>query len=108
MKRHKLTADESQNQYKGGIVDDRVRSLITEDKGLADYYRKKALSSVNNTIPFLEPKYQLSLKLIYSLYQQIFDKIDCENSSFSTAELNPTPAEVQQQIDFTVKHFKAV
>ena len=108
LKRHKLTANEIQNLCKSGIVDDRVRSLFTEYKRLADYYRKRALKSVNETIPYLKPKYQLSLKLIYSLYQQIFDKIDCENGSFSTAELNPTPAEVQQQIDFTVKNFKAV
>ncbi len=108
LKRHKLTVDEIQNQCKAGIVDDRVRSLFTEYKRLADYYRKRALNSVNKTILFLEPKYQLSLKLIYSLYLQTFDKIDCENGSFSTTELNPTPAEVQQQIDFTVKNFKAV
>jgi len=107
LKRHKLTADEIQNLCISGIVDDRVRSLFADYKRVADYYRKKALNSVNNTIPYLKPKYQLSLNLIYSLYLQIFDKIDCENGSFSTAELNPTPAEVQEQIDFTVKNFKA-
>ena len=108
LKRHSLTAAEIQNLCKSGIVDDRVRSLFADYKRLADYYRKKALNSVNNTIPYLKPKYQLSLKLVYSLYMQIFDKIDCENGSFSTAELNPTPAEVQEKIDFTVKNFKAV
>ena len=108
LKRHNLTPSEIQSLCQSNIVDGRVRSLFAEYKRLADYYRKRALNSVNKTIPFLEPKYQLSLKLIYSLYLQIFDKIDCENGSFSTTELNPTPAEVQQQIDFTVKHFKAV
>ena len=108
LKRHKLTTNEIQALCKSGIVDDRVRSLFADYKRLADYYRKKALISVNDTIPYLIPKYQLSLNLIYSLYLQIFDKIDCENGSFSTSELNPTPAEVQEQIDFTVKNFKAV
>ncbi|MEE8149979.1 MAG: squalene/phytoene synthase family protein [candidate division Zixibacteria bacterium] len=106
--RHNLKPGEIQSLCKSNIVDDRVRSLFNEYKRLADYYRKRALISVNDTIPYLKPKYQLSLKLVYSLYQQIFDKIDCENGSFSTAELNPTPAEVQEKIDFTVKNFKAV
>ena len=108
LKRHKLTADEIRNLCNNGIVDDRVRSLFVDYKRLANYYRTKALSAVNNTIPYLKPKYQLSLNLIYSLYLQIFDKIDCESGSFSASELNPTPAEVQEQIDFTVKYFKAV
>ncbi len=106
--RHNLKPSEIQSLCKSSIVDDRVRSLFNEYKRLADYYRKRALKSVNDTIPYLKPKYQLSLKLVYSLYLQIFDKIDCENGSFSTAELNPTPAEVQEKIDFTVKNFKAV
>ena len=108
LKRHNLTADEIQALCKSGIVDDRIRSLFADYKRLADYYRNRALSSVNNTIPYLQPKYQLSLTLIYSLYLQIFEKIDCEKGCFSTQELNPSPTEIQEKIDFTVRNFKAV
>lgn len=108
LKKHELTPAEIQALCKSSIIDDRIRSLFADYKRLADYYRIRALSSVNNTIPYLQPKYQLSLKIIYSLYLQIFDKIDCENGSFSTQELNTSPTEVQEQIDFTVKNFNFV
>jgi len=108
LKQHNLTPAEIQALCKSGIVDERIRSLFADYKRLADYYRKWALKTVNKTVPYLKPKYQLSLNLIYSLYLQIFDKIDCEKGGFTAEELNPTPVEVQKQIDFTVKNFKAV
>jgi phytoene/squalene synthetase len=108
LQQHDLTAEKIRSLCKSGIVDQRIRNVFSDYKKMADYYRSRALQTVEKTIPSLRPKYQLSLNLIYSLYLQIYDSIDCEKGSFSTEELNPTPAEVQQQIDVTVKNFRPV
>ena len=65
----------------------------------ADYYRYEARQTIDKIGTHLEPRYRLSLEVIYSLYLQIFERIDVANGRFTTEELNPSPEEVQDRID---------
>lgn len=74
------------------------REVIREYKQIAGKYgeeTKKVLKSLENR---LDNRYVLSLKIIFHLYQSIYDRIDPDNGSFSTAELNPGPEEVQASV----------
>lgn len=92
---------------KTGQLTSNIRSLIGIYHNLADYYRKKARLRLDQLSPSLEPKYRLSLELIYSLYSQIFTRIEPNSGKLDTATTNPTPEEVQVAIIQTVNKFNA-
>ena len=45
----------------------------------------------------LQPRYRLSLEMIYQLYLQIFERIDPQQGTFTGAELQPEPAEIDRR-----------
>jgi hypothetical protein len=53
----------------------------------------------------MEPRYQLSLEIIFSLYLMVFERIDVENGSFTSFELNPTPEETKKRVWETIIKF---
>jgi hypothetical protein len=53
----------------------------------------------------MEPSYRLSLEIIFSLYLMVFERIDPENGSFTSAELNPSPAETRERVFETIMNF---
>ncbi len=103
--RNSLTAVELQIFAQSGEVDDRFRNLAATYLRIADYYRLRARSTIDRVLPQLEPRYQLSLEIIYGLYSQIFDRIDAERGSFSTAALNPSAEEVGGRIEQIISSF---
>ena len=62
--------------------ENKFRQLIRFYKNIADYFREKALGQLHSLGPRLEPRYQLSLQMIYTLYNQIFEKIEPETGYF--------------------------
>jgi hypothetical protein len=54
----------------------------------------------------LEPRYQLSLEIIFGLYLLVFEKIDVQNGRFTTEELNPTPEETKERVYKTIMNFE--
>lgn len=84
------------------------RQLMKEYHAFAEYYRHKARQALNKTSAHLEPRYQLSLEILYSLYLQIFERIDIVNGNFTPMELNPTPQEVHMRIYRVVSSFGIV
>jgi len=90
----------------GADIPDEFRKLIGRYRNLAEYYRRRARSAIDTVRPELAPAYQLSLEIIYSLYLQIFERIDHSNGRFTAEELNPAPPEVQERIQRTVKSFR--
>jgi phytoene/squalene synthetase len=88
-----------------GHIDSAVRDLITSYKSIAEYYRLKARVRMDEIKPFLDPRYQLSYEMIYSLYLQIFERIDPVAGHFTTEELNPPPEEVAARIQSTIATF---
>ena len=91
----------------GREIADGLRRLIAKYVELTERYRQIARSHIDGIMPLLEPRYRLSLELIYNLYLQIFEKIDPDRGTFTKAELNPSPAEVQQRIDRTISSFES-
>jgi len=78
---------------------------MKEYRSLAEEYRNTARVTLDELK--LEPRYALSLEIIYNLYLQIFERIDVDGK-FTTSELNPLPEEVKQRIDVTISSFNQV
>jgi len=89
----------------GKPVNDNFRNLIKPYYKLADQLRKKTYDIIRDISPFLEPRYQLSLQVIFNLYLLVFERIDIQNGRFTTEELNPTPDETRQRVYETIMDF---
>lgn len=103
--KHNLTCDNLWSFAKGKAVPSTFRDLMADYVSIADYYRLKARIVLDDIIPLLQPKYQLSLEIIYSLYCQIFERINIKSGNFSETELNPTGDEIKRRIDQTIDNF---
>jgi phytoene/squalene synthetase len=91
-----------------GIPSDDFKALMRDYVAKGEYYRTRARRSVEETLPLLEPRYQLSLELIYGLYNQIFSRVDPERADFSPKALHPSEAELEQEIRRLVEQFRPV
>lgn len=90
----------------GKPVDDKLRSLIKPYYELAGEYRTKTFEILNTVSPLLEPRYRLSLEIIFNLYLMVFERIDLINGMFTTEELNPTPEETGDRVYRIIMDFK--
>ncbi len=89
----------------GSQVTGGFRNLIWEYHGIADKYRKETIEIMKKIGPIMEPAYKLSLEIIFNLYLLVFERIDPENGSFTSAELNPSPAETRERVFETIMNF---
>ena len=103
---HNLTRDNLRSVAEGKLISSKFRHLMADYVSFTDYYRLKARHELDNVIPLLQPKYQLSLEMIYSLYFQIFERINIRSGNFSEAELNPTGDEIKSRIAQTIDNFR--
>ncbi|MBR9682508.1 MAG: squalene/phytoene synthase family protein [Candidatus Aenigmarchaeota archaeon] len=106
MIQNKLTTKKLKDIANGVKINNEFRNMMKKYYNYTNSYRKKAEQMVNSTSVHLEPRYQISLKIIYDLYNQIFDKIDITNGEFTTKELNPSTKEVKNRIKMTISSFK--
>lgn len=79
------------------------RHLMKKYYSIADDYKNKSRQMLDRLD--LEPKYLLSLEILYSLYMQIFERIDVANGNFTASELNPSTEEVKERINQTILSF---
>jgi len=100
-----LTREKLREFAMGEPVDNKFRSLIRHYYDLADEYRMKTYDVIKEIRPMLEPRYQLSLEIIFNLYLMVFEKIDLVNGRFTTMELNPTPSETRERVLRTIMDF---
>ena len=91
----------------GKPVNKNFRNLIKQYYSLADEYRLKTYDIIKEIRPFLEPRYQLSLDIIFDLYLMVFERIDIKNGKFTTEELNPTPEETKERVYNIILNFKS-
>ena len=89
----------------GAEITSGFREMIRELYAVADNYRQKTYEVMQSIKPQLEPRSQLSLEIIFSLYLMVFERIDIENGTFTTEELNPTPQEIKEQVWKVMKEF---
>ncbi|MFA5819988.1 MAG: squalene/phytoene synthase family protein [Bacteroidales bacterium] len=90
----------------GKPVDSKFRNLIKQYYLLADEYRLETYDVIKQIRPMLEPRYQLSLEIIFSLYLMVFERIDVKKGRFTTEELNPTPEEIKERVYKTIMNFE--
>jgi phytoene/squalene synthetase len=92
----------------GMPVDQGFRNMISELYKVADIYRLKTYEMIQEIKPLVEPRGQLSLEIIFALYLMVFERIDIENGTFTTEELNPTPEEIKERVWQVIVGFEAV
>jgi phytoene synthase len=90
----------------GGTINKGFRDLMNEYYKTADDYRHKTYNAIKEIRACLEPRYQLSLLIIFNLYLMVFERIDIQNGKFTAEELNPTPAEVKKRVYEIIKEFQ--
>jgi phytoene/squalene synthetase len=84
------------------------RNLMREYYQIADGYRKQTWKVLEELEPVLEPRYYLSLLIIFNLYLMVFERIDPDQGSFTAAELNPSPAEIHGRVARTIREFRCL
>jgi phytoene/squalene synthetase len=104
--KYKLSRKKMQEFANGSPIDNNFRNLIKHYYLLADEYRLKTYDVIKQISPMLEPRYQLSLEIIFGLYLMVFEKIDVQNGRFTTEELNPTPEETKERVYKTIMNFE--
>ena len=91
----------------GSFITDGFRNLIRELYEVAGFYRIKTYEMIQEIRPFVEPRGQLSLEIIFALYLMVFERIDIKNGTFTTMELNPTPDEIKERVWKVIVEFEA-
>lgn len=100
-----LTRKDLNEFANGRPVNENFRNMISVYITLADQYRVKTYDQIKKISPLLEPRYQLSLEIIFALYLMVFERIDIHNGNFMTEELNPTPEETKERVREVIMRF---
>jgi phytoene/squalene synthetase len=98
MAKHGLNRTDLKKMALGSTISDGFREMMREYYKITDSYRLSTLSVMHEVCPLLEPRYRLSLEIIFDLYMMVFERIDPERGMFTTEELNPTPAETRERV----------
>lgn len=98
MEKHGLTRADMSAMARGASLTAGFRAMMREYLSLADRYRIETLKVMEQVCPLMEPRYRLSLEIIFELYMMVFERIDPDRGTFSTEELNPTPAETRERV----------
>ena len=98
VEKYGLTRQDLGEIARGRQVNAPFRGLIREYYLLAEKYRMKTLHMLEKVRPMLEPRYQLSLEIIFDLYLMVFERIHPDTGNFTTVELNPTPEETRERV----------
>ncbi len=106
IEKHGLTRHNLKEIARGNPVSDNFRNLVKDYLSMAEVYLSQTNEMIKKIEPLHEPRYQLSLEIIFNLYLMVFEKIDIKNSTFTTEELNPTPEETRKRVYETIMAFK--
>jgi phytoene/squalene synthetase len=106
LEKHGLTPADLKHVAGGGEIVPAFRNVVREYKEIAGKYMVKTEGVLKFLEDRLDLRYLLSLKIIFHLYRSIYDRIDPDKGTFSTAELNPTPEEVRESVLECIGEFK--
>ena len=101
-----LTPDELRRIAEGEPIPSGFRNMIKSYCNLASTYSQQTFQVIEQLSPLLEPRYRLSLLIIFNLYLMVYERIDVEKGSFNTAALNPSAEEIKQRVYETIMGFK--
>jgi phytoene synthase len=93
---------------KGAPITPGFRKMIGELYEVADFYREKTLHMIQYIKPLIEPRSQLSLEIIFDLYLMVFERINIEQVTFSSGELNPTWIEIKERVGQVIDKFEEI
>ncbi|MHA1576578.1 MAG: squalene/phytoene synthase family protein [Candidatus Thorarchaeota archaeon] len=91
----------------GNEIPQGFRNLMKKYYGFAEHYKHEARQALDEVSSHLKPQYVLSLEIVFSLYNQIFERIDVLNGQFTTSELIPSPEEIRETIVTTISSFES-
>jgi len=91
----------------GEPVSGGFRSLIRELYEVADIYRQRTYEMIQEIRPYVEPRGQLSLEIIFALYLMVFERIDIEHGNFTSKELNPSWQEIKERVGQVIERLEA-
>ena len=95
LRRHRTNHDEIKKIALGEMnATYEFRNVIQHYYFLADKYRRKTLEKLRFLEHKLDPRYVLSLKVIFELYLMVFERINPQKGTFSTTELTPNVDEI--------------
>jgi phytoene/squalene synthetase len=100
-----LTREDLKSISEGSPISQGFRSLMKEYYLMADIQRQRTYDMIREISPYLEPRYRLSLDIIFNLYLMVFERIDIENGRFITEELNPPGIEIRQRVYQAITDF---
>jgi phytoene/squalene synthetase len=106
LQKNNLTDRRLREIARGAPITDGFRNVIREYKAYAGIYKTETEKMLNSLEGRLEPRYFLSLKIIYDLYLKIYERIDPENGRFTTRELNPAPGEIRESVMECIAMFR--
>ncbi|MCU0458840.1 MAG: squalene/phytoene synthase family protein [Bacteroidales bacterium] len=98
MQKHGISRTDMSAMAHGAPLTTGFRTMMREYLAIADRYRLETLKIMEEICPKMEPRYRLSLEIIFELYMMVFERIDPDYGTFSTEELNPTPAETRERV----------
>lgn len=98
MERNGITRAAMSEMAHGAPLTPGFRKMMREYYLIADRYRIDTLRMMDEICPKMQPRYRLSLEIIFELYMMVFERIDPEHGTFSSEELNPKPAETRERV----------
>lgn len=104
--RNRLTAKDLQKIAEGSPVPDGFRNMIAEYYRMAEKYKNQTFEIIEKICPLLEPRYRLSLMIIFNLYLMVFERINIAKGNFTAGELNPTTEEIRDRVYKTIREFE--
>jgi phytoene/squalene synthetase len=104
--RNGLTHDDLSCMAKGAPIKDGFRNMIQTYYDLATQYKQQTWDIIEEISPLLEPRYRLSLLIVFNLYLMVYERIDVKKGSFKATELNPTPEEIKERVYETMLRFE--
>ncbi len=105
MEKHGLTVGCLRNMADGKPLTEGFRSMIREYLALADKFRQETSDMIQKISPLLSQRYRLSLEIVFDLYRMVYDRIDPDYGTFTTAELVPSPAEIRTLVEKVIQKF---
>ncbi|HOW24666.1 MAG TPA: squalene/phytoene synthase family protein [Bacteroidales bacterium] len=103
--KHDLTPEDLRQAAVTGQIPGAYRQVVREYLEIADTYRQETANELKSLAGRLKPRYMLSLQIIFHLYLKIFERIDPDRGTFTTAELNPSPEEVKISVMECIREF---
>jgi phytoene synthase len=102
-----MTSSDLRKIAEGAPIPAGFRNMIRTYCKLAIEYRDLTFKVIEEISPLLEPRYKLSLWIIFNLYLMVFERINIDSGKFTAEELNPSPEEIKDRVYKTILDFKA-